>query len=163
MLSVMPRTDDQILAGEGTKVELGERSYTLYPKKGLKWGREFRAKIGPLLENVQGLGAVVAKQVKPGTHDLSENEWESIVQIFTQLSGPKLDELLDMVYWWSDEVEEARDYIDDNATQPQMLDAFIVIVGFVYGPFVTYLKNRAGISVSKEAAESEESGESETS
>ena len=46
------------------------------------------------------------------------------------------DELIDLVYVYSAELAEAREYIEDNATDEQMVAAFVAITGLALGPFL---------------------------
>lgn len=46
------------------------------------------------------------------------------------------DELIDLVYDYSAELAKDKKYIEDNATDDQMVDALVVIMGLALGPFV---------------------------
>lgn len=142
--AVTPRTEDDILDAQlgniesGERVCLGNKEYILMPKK-RRHSRKFRKAIQPLLTDLQGIVGLIKAVKDTGDLDfksIEESEYKNIAKILVTLIGPEFDELLDLVYLWSPEMEEDKELIEDTATDFEFITALIVIGKMVYGPLV---------------------------
>lgn len=133
------RSESDVLSGKGIKVTLGGQEYTLSPKKGRAHSRKFRKVISPFLTGLEGLGGLAQKHFNPQTTQLSERDFDGLARLFSSVAGEGLDAILDLVYEWEPSLEEDRTRLEEEATDEEFFKAFMVIVGFVYGPFVSLL------------------------
>jgi len=47
-----------------------------------------------------------------------------------------IDELIDLIYLYDQELAKDKEYIEANATDGQAMNAFVAILGLAFGPFV---------------------------
>ena len=127
------RTVSDALAGAPVTVSLGGREYEIYPKKGKKHTRGFRARLAPILTMAQQQAGVQDGQLAVD------------IASVLNLLGPELDEYLDIVYEWSPEIAADRAFLEgeeiegEGSTDAEFLVALIEIAGLVYGPFASAL------------------------
>lgn len=153
MLSSIAPTEDPILSLDSTPVVLGGKEYELKPKRGRARTRKFRKYIGPLVEDVRGLGSLLEKQFDGKDFKLVTSDWETVVELAKRFLGSDMDSLLDIVYDWEPSIAKDRGFLEgthyqdgteipehdqgeSGATDSEFIQALFIIIKFIYGPFV---------------------------
>jgi hypothetical protein len=168
MLSVATSQEEispegKVLSRTGESVMLGGKEYTLSPKRGRARTRKFREYLGPLIEDITGLGSLLEKHFSEGENELDSTDWNALVPLVKKLIGKDFDELLDLVYEWEPSIAKDKNFLEgieteageeipdehqgeSGATDVEFIKALFVILKFIYGPFVSELM---GIEVVK--------------
>ena len=130
---------------DSREVAIGGRTYFIRKKRGRKHTRMFRQTFAPIIRDLRGIGPVVQKVMAKEIIELSSSDLEAITALLQRFLGPELDSLLDMVYEWSPEINTDREYLEGNEIDGEggedieFFNALLIILGFVYGPFVSFL------------------------
>ena len=103
------RTDNQIFDREPVEKPLGDRVFVLKPQMHSK-GRKFRK----AYEEIQG-------------------------RLVATSSITATDEMIDLIYEYDKGLADEREWIDDHATDDQLVEVFATIYGFAMCPFVDRL------------------------
>ena len=129
------RTEAQILGAESRMVMLGGKEYQLAPKRGRKHTRAIRKKLGHVLHDMTGMGDTIKALVDAKAHEVDSGAISVLVPLLQRFLGPDFDDLLDIVYDYSDDIAADRDRLEDEATDEEFVKALFVIIGFLFGPF----------------------------
>ena len=103
------RTDNQRLDAEPVKRQLGDKVFDLKPQMHSK-GRKFRKAYEELQERLVATNSISAT-----------------------------DEMIDLIFEYDKGLADERGWIEDNATDDQLVEAFATIYGFVMTPFTARL------------------------
>ena len=103
------RTDNQIFDREPVEKPIGDRVFVLKPQMHSK-GRRFRKAYEELQERLVATSSISAT-----------------------------DEMIDLIYEYDKSLADDREWIEDNATDDQLVEAFATIYGFVMTPFTVRL------------------------
>lgn len=126
------RSDAQILAADAESVMLGGVAYSIAPQP-RKRTRVFRQKIADKMETLgPAIEAIAMAALSEGNGVSSQTLIESVN--FLIRNGA--DDLLDLVYEYSPELEAAKEIIEETATDGEVASALIVCFMFTFGPFV---------------------------
>jgi len=149
----MERTDGQILAAEPASVTFGtgtdERLFTIRPQKRAR-SRRFRKGVGEIMSHLQSLAAVVQVAVSADGRVTPAQ----IAQEVGGVLGEKLDEALDLIFVYDPTLDKDSEWIEENGTDDQFVDALVVCVELAFGPFVHRLKTKlANLQLMREASD----------
>jgi len=153
------RTEAQILCADAKTVTLGGRQYTLVPKRGRKHSRAIRRKLGNILGEVSGLGETIKALIDSGVEKVNSDAVAALAPLLQRFLGPSFDDLLDIVYDYSDEIAADREWLEENATDEEFVRAIMVLIGFLFGPFAKAM----GIAYEKKMATSRSGGDGSSS
>lgn len=123
------RTTSEILGAEAITVTLGGRAFEVRPQK-RKNSRRFRHQCRERLTSLQDV-IVAGIKAASGSFDPAE-----IVPRIAEFIGGPLDEVIDLIYEYDPVLSDARDHIDENATDSECIDALIACFMLAFGPFV---------------------------
>lgn len=149
-----PRKDEDIIdaqAEEGGEVEiiLGGVIYKLRPRKGRYHTKQFKRVIEPILSKIESVSDVLKELFISGQVDfktIDEDSMSSIISLIRRFVTTEFDEVLDVVYMWSDEIAADREVLEGSedkegtVTEVELISAVLIIGKFVYGPLSTALK-----------------------
>lgn len=137
------RTEVEILAATGTPVTLGGRDYTITPKPRGQ-SRLVRQKLGELLEHLSGASGLITTAMSDEVVELDGSQLSSAMPLLNTLLGPRMDELLDIVYDYEPTIAADRVYLEgedegypgQGGTDAEFVSALMVIVGFCFSPLL---------------------------
>jgi len=111
------QTEDEVIVEAPSKVTLGKKEYEI---KQLKIGKamEWRTKYGPQLSKVMA------------AYGAEANSPEVFMEAF--VNCPQL--MLDAVFDYAPNFP--REKVMEEATEQQMMTAFVAVMGFAFGPFL---------------------------
>ena len=134
------RTDNAILAREVEEIILAKKIYKLGPKPRSR-GKAVRKKVGEMLEGLDGIGDVMGGvSFDKGDININPKQWESLSGLIMKVAGEQLDDLVDTIYdYWKEELKEDKKKIEDEAMDDEFVAAFMLLMRYVYGPFVSAL------------------------
>lgn len=133
------RTEAEVLSGAPIEVNLGGRVYPLSPRVGRKYTRVMRHKLAELLGDVDQLVELMQAAMAKETTELSGGRLEAMASIVKRMTGPQIDEALDLVYEYAPNIAADREYLEENATDAEFMGALWAIIRLSYGPFVSAL------------------------
>lgn len=127
----MNRTDLQIMSAEPVDVVLGEQSFKIAPQV-KKYNRLFCERLAEVLVGVEAAVRTFDDVQRVDLTQIDATRVVAVVKQFLTASGPAA---LDLLYVYSKELEDSREYIEDNATVDQCLDALVPCFRMAFGPF----------------------------
>ncbi|OPZ72266.1 MAG: hypothetical protein BWY83_00738 [bacterium ADurb.Bin478] len=131
-ISELHRSDSQILSADVESVKLGGVVYAIAPQP-RKRSRVFRQKIAEKIETLGPAINAIATAIVSKSESVSAT---TLIDAVNFLVRNGADDLLDLVYEYSPELSEARDAIEENATDGEVASALIACFTFTFGPFV---------------------------
>lgn len=126
------RSESEILSGAPIRVVLGEREFHIAPQV-RKWSRRFRSALGAALTDLDLVTFATQAAV---TGNVMQVDVAQILPLVLSFVREKADQLLDLIYEYSPALQEAREYIEENATDEQCVEALVACFRMAFGPFV---------------------------
>jgi hypothetical protein len=141
------RTDSEILHSDAIDVRIGGRSgrvFNICPLPRSK-SREFRARCAEVLNGFETVTGIVARFVeisqmpKPA---VEVGDVTGLMPVLVNILSVLPETAIDLIYQYSDELAENKEWIENNGTDAECLDCLLACVRLAYGPFVlSFLKN----------------------
>ena len=143
--AMSPRNDEQIISGQlgdpsgGEGVTMGGKEYTIYPKKGRRHTRAFKKRVEPILLKLTSVSGLLKDLAATNSIDFKKIDDAilcSVTGLAKQFLTTEFDDLLDVVYEWSDEINEDRETLEDTASDEEFIAVLVIISKMVYGPLL---------------------------
>jgi len=158
---VQTRTEAQVFSREPIKVTLGDRQFTIRPQA-VRQGRKFRQAFAKATESLDEM-MVLAVAAADETGQVNMKHADA-VRIMRMTVTSSYDDLLDCLYEYDPSLKQHKDYIEQHATDEQVLDGVVAITRLVSGPFLGKVASimAAGMGMT-EAQVLQQSGQNEMS
>jgi len=128
---MMNRTDFDIASGAPITVTLGERSFAIAPLS-LRKAQAFREAFAAAMTGVECLPMIADRLIGDGK-SLNMNPQDVLAVLATAIEKD-VYRLVNLMFSWGDLAND-REYIEENATEYQAVEALVAMVTLAYGPF----------------------------
>lgn len=128
---MMNRTDFDIASGAPITVTLGERSFAIAPLP-LRKAQAFREAFAAAMTGIECLPMIADRLIGDGK-SLNMNPQDVLAVLATAIEKD-VYRLVNLMFSWGDLAND-REYIENNATEYQAVDALVAMAALAYGPF----------------------------
>lgn len=111
--------------GNTVDLKLGHKSY-LVRELAIRPNRAWREKAQPIMDFVNQAVSTLREDATDG--EIVKTLTSKLINLLVD----RIDEIIDLVFAYSEQLEAERETIETTATETQMLEAFIQIMGVAY-------------------------------